>query len=258
MDAATVSTSTADRADADAAAGNTANKRRTLDSLPTGRRLTGEEAAARTAMVRRLRLILPGVALALIAAFFLTTRTEGVDDAFLEDFKDVQATPENLRMANPHITGVDASGNPFDITAAEATSTPDRKDYVSLTAPTAVTRDGEETTTASADNGLFSQEENLLELENNVTLDHRIGAETYRFVTPAATVAIDDQRVTTTAGVDGVGPNGETLRADRMNANNRDGRVIFEGNVSMRIYPSKTQTPALREGDAATERGEVE
>jgi hypothetical protein len=52
-------------------------------------------------------------------------------------------------------------------------------------------------------------------------------------------------------GVIGDGPGGSTLKADTMNAQNRDGLIIFEGNVSMRLYPKQVDGADTQEGDSA-------
>ena len=229
------------------------DRKRVLDTLPTGARLTGEQAAARSTMIRRLRIALPVIALALVATFLLNTQNGGVDQAFLEDFQDVEAQPENLSMGNPRFTGVDAKGNPFDITAIEAIRNPDQEDYVTLDRPRAVTSDDGKQSVVFADKGGYATEARVLELEDNVTLDHSIGGEKYVLTTPAAKVNVENQLVTSDSGVYGSGPKGTKIKADRMNAFNQEGRIIFEGNVSMRIYPSSQDIPStgplLRDGE---------
>lgn len=222
--------------------------RQRLETLPNRQRITGEQAAARSKIVRRLRIALPAIALALVVGLLLNTRTGKVDDAFLEDFKDLSATPEEYRMAKPRFAGVDAKGQPYEITADEAMQASGEREVVELVNPRAVTRGLKEDTVVSAQKGVFRSEASRLELRDEVTLEHRIGGETYVLRTPAATVAIRDETVQTTAGVEGVSQAG-TLRADRMRAYNGEGRVVFEGNVRMRIYPSQLnltviETPA--------------
>ena len=65
-----------------------APKRRVLDTLPMQARTTGDQAAARSRLVRRLRVILPITALVLVAAFFFNTQSNSVDEAFLKDFEE--------------------------------------------------------------------------------------------------------------------------------------------------------------------------
>lgn len=218
-------------------------KRSRLESLPSRARITGDQAAARSRLVRRLRIILPTLALVLIAGLLATTRERGVDDAFLDDFTDLTASTDEYKMANPKFAGVDDDGQPYEITAKEALQAPEDKEVVQLVEPRAVTNSNDKSTTVTARKGVFRSQANTLDLTDAVTLEHKIGADSYVLTTPAATVAIREETVDSTAGVVGESEAG-TLRADRMRAYNGEGRVVFEGNVSMRIFPSKAKAAA--------------
>lgn len=197
-------------------------------------------------MVRRLRIALPLVAVGLVAFFLLNTRSKGVDDAFLKDFANLEATPEELHMANPRVVGIDDKGQPYEIVADSALQNPGAEDIVELVRPRAASRKAGEATIAYADKGVFQSSSKMLELKDGVTVEHSISGETYVLRTPSATVSINDETVESNAGVTGESETG-TLRADRMRAYNGEGRVVFEGNVSMRIYPQKakeTDAPA--------------
>ncbi|MEM8772387.1 MAG: LPS export ABC transporter periplasmic protein LptC [Pseudomonadota bacterium] len=229
-----------------------------LTSIDFKTRTTGAEAEARSRLVRRLRVALPILAAILIVAFIINTRSNSVDQAFLDDFKTITAATEELRMANPRFAGKDDDGKPFEITADAAMQNPAEKDIVALESPRAVQGGDDTESVVSAQSGLYRSEENILELSDDVTLEHELGANTYILRSPKATVSIKDQVVTSDAGVGAVGPDGGALKADRMKAYRADGRVVFEGNVSMRIYPKKDSDgaavlPALRDGDSKDE-----
>ncbi|WDI31762.1 LPS export ABC transporter periplasmic protein LptC [Hyphococcus flavus] len=217
-----------------------------LDSLPMTARTTGNEAAARSRLVRRLRIALPALALVLVAAFIFNTRSDEGDDAFLKDFEDITASAEELRMASPRFSGIDNNGRPFEITAAAAIQNPQSKDIVQLERPKAVQGEADELNTVTANAGVYRSDRKILELTDQVTLEHEVGADTYIFNSPSATVFIDDETVTSDAGVGGIGPKGETLQADKMKAYNSEGRVVLEGNVHMRIFP-KSNTGSERQ-----------
>ena len=226
-------------------------RRARLETLPSRQRTTGEQAARRTALVRRLRIILPALAVALIIGLVLNTRSTGVDEAFLDDFADLQGTPDEYKMANPKFAGIDDRGHPYEITADAALQSQGEKNVVELVKPKAVTRGGEESSVVTAQKGVFRSDSNILDLSDAVTLKHSIGGDTYVLQTPAATVSIGEETVQSIAGVSGEGEAG-SLRADRMRAYNGEGRVVFEGNVSMRIFPKKAKfdfTPEPSSGD---------
>ncbi|MEM9495495.1 MAG: LPS export ABC transporter periplasmic protein LptC [Pseudomonadota bacterium] len=224
--------------------------RRVLDSLPMRARTTGKAAAARTRMVRRLRIALPALALVLVAAFVFNTGSNKADDIFLDDFKEFGVATEDLRMANPQFDGIDDRGQPFQITADAAIRSPEDRNVVTLDQPRAVQGAGDEETTVTAATGVYQSEANILELADDVTLEHRFGKETYVLRSPSATVSIQDEVVQSDAGVGGRSTEGGALKADTMRAYRGEGRVVFEGNVSMRIIPNSTM---LKPAEAPSE-----
>lgn len=248
---------TATSGDAPAAAPRT--NRGTLDTLTIRRRTTGEEAAARARFMRRMRIALPIIALILIAAFFFNTR-KGGDDAFLEDFADLEATPQSLKTAKPQFSGVDARGNPYEITADSASREPDREAIVELEHPRAVTAGADQQSVVAAEAGVFNTDDKKLLLKDGVTFERAIGRDNYVLTTPTATVSIDEQTLVSEGGVTGEGPGGAKLKADKMSADNREGVVVFEGNVSMRLHPKEAGKAAGAPEEAAPqpENGENE
>ncbi|MDZ7629294.1 MAG: LPS export ABC transporter periplasmic protein LptC [Parvularculaceae bacterium] len=224
--------------------------RGSLDSLTIRRRTTGEDAVSRARFMRRMRVALPILALVLVATFLLNTRRGGVDDAFLDDFANLDATPENLKTAKPHFTGVDARGNPYEITADAAMQQADGGKIVDLEAPRAVTSAANKRSVVAAKAGAFDADTKRLELRDGVTFEHKVGGANYVLKTPAATYAIDDRTVVSDKGVDGEGSDGERLKADRMTADDKNGTLVFEGNVSMRIYPRRAEEPGAPDSGA--------
>jgi lipopolysaccharide export system protein LptC len=214
-------------------------RRNALSGLATRQRLTGEQAAARSTVVRRLRLALPVLAVVLVVVFLLSARPDVADEAFLKDFASLDATPEELGATNPGYAGLDAQGNPYRITASEVLQRPDTKEVFELVSPRAVTSKGDDDTVVTADRGVFERSTSFLQLSEGVELRQRVGGGAYVLRTPAAKVALREETVESDEGVVGEGESA-ILRADRMRAYNSEGRVVFEGNVSMRIYPEKT------------------
>ncbi len=235
-----------------------------LDALPTAPRMTGQEAARHSATVRRLRIALPTLAAVLVGVFIANTGRNQAEDVFLNELKRLEASTEELRMAKPHFSGVDADGTPFDITAEAATQAAGDDKRIGLEKPRAVSGDGDKQSVLSAENGRFDSEANTLFLKDDVVFEHTVGADNYVLKTARATFLIDEDRVTTDTAVAGEGPRGATLRADRMEANNESRHVVFEGNVAVRIYPDRENggcakgplIPGRLREDAACERSE--
>ncbi|VAW02517.1 hypothetical protein MNBD_ALPHA05-2549 [hydrothermal vent metagenome] len=238
----------------DTAQGQPPPRRKRLESLPTRARTTGQSAAARSRLIKRLRVALPTLAVILIGAFIFNTQSNQVDDAFLQDFEDIAAATDELRMANPRFAGVDGGGNPFEITALSAKQDPARQDVVELDRPRAIQGAADEKTTVTAQHGVYQSDANILELTDGVRVEHELAAGTFVLRAPGATVQIKDQTVASNAGVGGEGPDGETLKADRMMVFNAEKRIVFEGNVSMRIYPNSARDLQKPEDSVAAEQ----
>lgn len=219
-----------------------------LESLPTGARTTGEDAAARSRMVRRMRVILPTIAIVLVAAFVINTGANNRGDAFLNDFEDITATPEELHVSNPRFTGIDDRGRPFEITADNMSREAKGGDSIELVLPRAVQGADDDATIVTAETGVYQTDAQVLKLVKDVTLEHTFADATYLLKAPAATLAVNKREVTTDGAVTGSASDGSRLSADRMSAFHDEGRVVFEGNVSMRIYPKSAKAAGV--GDA--------
>lgn len=239
--------------EAPSARGRSVRGDKALDSINFQSRTTGAKAAARSRLVKRLRIALPIFAVILVLALVFTSGSNPVDSATLDEFSDIAAATEELRMSNPSFSGIDSNGKPYEITAEAALQNPAAKDVVQLQHPRAVQGGNGEDNSVTALSGRYMTETNILELNDEVTFRHELGAKTYVLRSPSAVVTVKDQVVSSDAGVGAVGPDGANLKADRMKAYRDDGRVVFEGNVSMRIYPSAARaektTPALRDGN---------
>lgn len=228
----------------------TTGNRRVLDNLPTSQRTTSADALARSKMVGRLRIALPVLAILLVGVFLLTSQPEQSDEAFLDDFKKLDATPEELVMSSPSFAGVDDDGKPFNITAETATRAPENDERVALKNPRAVTREDGGDTVVTANRGVYQSDEKLLTLNEDVVLKHDLGSDNYVLRANDALVRMNDKKVETVTGVEGVGSSGNTLRADEMEAYQGDGRVVFKGNVKLKIYQnSGAAMPVLRDAN---------
>lgn len=234
-------TEAASSQDQEGARGKPIVGRRALDSLSFEQRTTGEAAKARSRLVRRMRLILPASGVVLVAVLLFNTRSNENPDAFLDDFKDFNASPEELRVASPRFDGIDDKGDPFEITAASAKQRPESPDFIELENPSARQGANDRTTVVVAQKGLYDRDKNVLDLSDGVELEHEFADEKYLLKLPAATVSIDEAKVESNGAVSGEGSDGANLEADHMTAYRTDSRVVFEGNVRMRIYPKSAK-----------------
>ena len=217
------------------------HERAVLGSLPTGNRITGEQALARSRIVRRLRLILPIIAFGLLVAFLWRTGTKEEQDARLDDLTLDGVVAKEAVMTNPSFAGQDDDGQPFAITAASAQQDPTTEEVINLDTPRATLQDGVATTLATAKHGIYSENEKRLILTEDVFLEREIQGRTYVLRSPEATLTLNDEVVTSNSGVTGSTHDG-SLSADSMRVFNEERRVIFEGNVRMKFEPSAVKS----------------
>jgi lipopolysaccharide export system protein LptC len=227
-----------------------------LQHLKTGARITGDQARAHSAMIRRLRVAVPIVAVFLIGAFLLNTGGDGPEDVFLDELTDAAVTAQNLSTIRPQFSGIDAKGNPFEITADTATQAAGGDRVVNLANPKAVTTTDEARSVVYSRSGVYDDASKILTLDNDVTFEHTLAGGTYVLKTPSATVSVDQKTVQSDKGVTADGPDGAALVADRMAVDDRTGTVRFEGNVKMRLNPASpinTSTGDSSPGDTKKE-----
>lgn len=224
-----------------------ARNRDVLESLAPRRRLTGEQAAARSRFVARMRVALPVLVVVLVGVFFASTRRSGGDDVFLNDFvNEPNAVTEKYAMSGADVSGVTKDGKPYRIEFDSLTQAAGKDDLADLVRPKATTHGDKEDSVVTANRGQMNSANNRLTLEDDVTLTHRIGGESFTLKAPNADVDVKGGIVTIDHGVSGTSATGG-LRADHMRAYNAENRVVFEGNVSMRIYPKKKPQNASQE-----------
>jgi len=216
---------------------------------PTGLRaaslLTGEaydahrdqvlrSAETYSRMVRTLKIMLPLSAFAILAATMLFVLLYDADDSLTLSFASVEQVDNDLRMVNPRFSGVDNESRPFLVTATSAIQDADDPRTVTLETLQADMAIGETSwVSLSAETGRLDSEDETLALEGDVSLYTDTG---YEFHTDRALVQLEEQRVISQSEVTGQGPLG-TLRADAFEAENVGERLLFTGNVRMRIYP---------------------
>jgi len=185
-------------------------------------------------MVRTLKILLPLSAFAILAATMLFVLLYDADDSLTLSFASVEQVDNDLRMVNPRFSGVDNESRPFLVTATSAIQDADDPRTVTLETLQADMAISETSwVSLSAATGRLDSEDETLALEGDVSLFTDTG---YEFHTDRALVQLDEQRVISHTEVTGQGPLG-TMRADSFEAEDAGERLLFTGNVRMRIYP---------------------
>ena len=199
------------------------------------RRATQVDALAHSRRVRRLRVLLPVIAGLLLAGFIGVATLRSVDESFLLRFAGLTRDGEGLRMVNPSFSGLDSSGRAFLVTADSAEQDEVRNDRIDLVRPLAQAAvDTPEQATVTSERGVFFNNEKLLNLSGDVVMLY--GGD-YVFRTEKASLSFEDKRMYGDEPIEGEGPAGR-LRADGFEAFDDGGRLLFSGDVRMRVTPS--------------------
>jgi len=217
------------------------SNRAILENLPTGSRVSSTDALARSRNVRRLRLILPAITFILIAAFLITTTQAPPSENTRLDDLTLDEVSAAIGATEARYAGLDKNGEPYEVTAAQASQDPDRPDFINLNVPRATLRDGEATTLTTAEKGFYQRETQMLELSDNVILEREIQGQTFTLRAPSALVSINDEIVTSDSGVKGEAESGR-LRADKMKVYNEERRMVLQGNVVMKFTPNRIKS----------------
>lgn len=197
-------------------------------------------ALRRSRMVGALKLLLPAVALGLLALVALWPQLPhtGIDRLGARYFGlpriDLSDLRE-LRMVNARYSGIDKNHRPFTVTADTATQSPGRKDdLVSLEAPRAdVTTEAGAWIAVSADTGTYRTETQVLDLFGRVNVLHDKG---YEFRTDAARVFMNDGVAEGDSAVEGQGVFGNVV-AEGFRILERGETVVFTGRSRLVLEP---------------------
>jgi lipopolysaccharide export system protein LptC len=152
-------------------------------------------------------------------------------------YEKMGTVQDDLAMIKPRLTGADAKGNPFVITADAAIQDahdPKKATLRKIEADLAI--DKTSWIDASAARGMVDMTNHRLELAGGLDLFTDTG---YQLHTESASVDLKSNLVTGPHEVTGVGPLGN-LRADRFHANRQTRQILLEGNVRMTIDRNKT------------------
>ena len=207
-----------------------------MDFVTAGDR--GQEfakAAKHTSRVRQLKILLPVVAvliLAMIGATFvvqqLLTPTINLGNIIYDDGK--------LVMENPKLKGVDQKQRPYSLSAQKAVqdaADPTKVELVEVNATLPV--DSEGSADIFAGNALYDAEAKTLKLRQSVVLSTATGI-TVAF--DQADVDVDKGWMRTNAPISASSPEAD-LKADNLFVEDGGKRMVFEGNVKMTLRPKQ-------------------
>ncbi len=154
-------------------------------------------------------------------------------------YEKLETLKNDLAMVSPRLTGVDAKGNPFVITAKVAVQDAKNPKHATLETIEADLTTPNGWLNARAAHGDVDMNANRLALNGGIEVFTDTG---YTLHTDRAAVDLKANIVTGDREVSGQGPLG-TMRADRFHYDHANGRLILEGHVRTVLDPK-----SLRKG----------
>lgn len=189
--------------------------------------------------VRRLKVVLPLSAIAMIAAFvgytYLSTPGEvSVDVAVGSSISDGK-----LVMSNPKLEGFTKDGKPYSMTARRAVQSFDQQGVIDLEGidGTMTVEEGNAARVV-AEAGVYDRGNNTLDLNTEITVTTTSGIVA---TLQSAFLDIDKGTLLTTDPVE-ITSNGSMIVADSMSLLDNGKLIVFEKHVRMTIDQSKAGT----------------
>ena len=226
---------------ADHAAENMGEKlvgRRFVSSGPRALRAAQFRASK---IVVLMKLILPALALAIIALIVSWPQLIPDHTKFRlgDNVKNVlAAATDGLSMDQPRYVGVDEAHRPYEVTASRASQASHDGDQLDLVNPQAdLAVNDEEWMALSAATGIYDKVQKTIDLSGGVTVFHDRG---YTVTSDTARVLLDEGVATSDDPVSAHGQGG-IVTGEGFRIYDRGERIIFVGKSKLTLYPDHLQ-----------------
>lgn len=201
--------------------------------------LNNERSKKHSARVRRLRLLFPIAALAVIVVLM----TWKSDNAPLTAVPREEISPQTVsqnELIKPKFQSEDENGQPYTITADKATQNAENMDLLLLQQPVAdIALKSGDTISLKAANGLYSQGKKDLDLDGQVEIHHDSG---YEIKTQKMKIDVQGQIITSDTPVIGSGPEAD-ISASGLNVNGNSKVLIFNGPAKLTLHKAPATDP---------------
>jgi lipopolysaccharide export system protein LptC len=209
-----------------------------------------QTAERHSRLVRRLRYILPALAIAGVVVFWGTARFIPGDLASLIKVSGIDTTNNSVVMQKPHISGFEGTRRAYDVMATTAVQSLDDPKVVTFNGILAHfgLEDGS-AATVTATSGVYNGKSNALTLRQGIVATTTSG---YTAKLTNAVVDLGGGGLATKSPVELRTAQG-TLKANTMTVTDRGKRVLFTNGVSVTYLPKGDLVPPL--GGAAANNG---
>ncbi|HVZ14801.1 MAG TPA: LPS export ABC transporter periplasmic protein LptC [Bauldia sp.] len=199
----------------------------------------GEEAYERarrhSGTVRRLRIILPAIAVVAVVAFWMTLKVVPGDLASLIAVAGIDTKTNSVVMQAPHISGFEGTRRAYELKAAKATQSLSDPKVVTFTTITGhIGMDDGGTATVNAGVGTFNGHNNTLEVHDGVTLETTDGASGHL---EDAAINLDEGTMTSSKPLDFKMALG-SIHANAIQVSERGKHLLFTNGVSVTYLPA--------------------
>lgn len=196
---------------------------------------TVQQSLRHTSIVRRLRLLLPLIAIGMVVAMLVWTDMNDVAAPVPREEVAPQTVGKN-ELLNPKFQSEDTNQQPYTITAERAFQESENLDRVILDKPVAdISLNNGTSIAIKAKDGEYLQGEQKLKLVGDVRLTHGDG---YELTTDTVDLDVAAQTAHSESPVSGQGPAGK-IAGKGLQANGKDGTLIFTGPASLTLHTSK-------------------
>jgi len=191
-------------------------------------------------IVRRMRLILPIIALGVIV-ILITWKSENASVVAVPREQVSPQTVSQNELIKPKFESEDSSGQPYSITADKATQNAGDMDTLHLQKPVAdmILKSGDKVS-LDAIGGEYKQQSKDLILDGQVNIRHNNG---YTIQTDKMNIDVTNQTMTSESPVTGHGPSAD-LSATGMNVNGQSKIIIFNGPAKLTLHQANQDAPS--------------
>lgn len=182
--------------------------------------------------VRRLRLILPMIAVAIVAALFTWVSFDD-EGAIIENppLEETKKTAQN-ELLNPNFESTDNQGRPYSVTALKASQDDNDENLVRLEKPQGTIKlQQNETLTLQAEQGRYHQEQKTLHLTGAVNLLYN---QNYEITSSAVQVDLNNSIAWSQNDTQGGGPLG-TVKAKGFEIDVGSEKLILQGPATLTL-----------------------
>jgi lipopolysaccharide export system protein LptC len=182
-------------------------------------------------IVRSLRVVLPLIAVGVVASLFVSARTlpRGVENI---DLGDIGMDGTTLTMQNPSLSGFNDNGTSYQVTAGRALQDVTNPRVVTLESiDGTMTKPDGSTVKMTAKNGVFDADTQKLELSADIEVRTSTGDHAFL---ESAKVDMQAGSIVTDKPVRAATKSGN-IRADSMEITGRGEHLLFSGNVVVEL-----------------------